>query len=154
MDWAVSSQEGHQQAKCGVANFPKESPNLFSIQNQKINVPKSSKLPNEEKQKKERADNQRTELNTSKYFQGQDEKLSNEKIKARIEQRIIRSMTNKMLMKKHSSQAIATINNLMIPEKEKLKFKIIANKIYHSVNLTQEEKVFWNLFPNSENHTI
>jgi hypothetical protein len=59
-------------------------------------------------------------------------------------------MTNKMLMKKHSSQAIAAINNLIIPEIEKLKLKTMAIKIYHSVNLTQEEKVFWNSFPNSE----
>ena len=40
-------------------------------------------------------------------------------IKAAIEKRIMRSMTNK-LMKKHSSQAIATINNLIIPEEEKV----------------------------------
>jgi hypothetical protein len=47
-----------------------------------------------------------------------------------------------MLMKKQCSQAIAAINDLIIPEMEKLKLEIIANKIYHSVSLTQEDKVF------------
>jgi hypothetical protein len=116
--------------------------------------PKSSRFLNEEKQKKERADNQNTKFNTGKYCKTQKEKLSNEEIKARIEQRITRSMTNKMLIKEHSSQAISAINNLIIPEMEKLKLKTIANKIYHSITLTQEEKVFWNSFPNSEKSYI
>jgi hypothetical protein len=47
-----------------------------------------------------------------------------------------------MPMKKQSSQAIAAINDLIIPVMENLKLKTIANKIYHSVNLTQEEKFF------------
>ena len=57
-------------------------------------------------------------------------------------------------MKKQSSQAIAAINNFIISEMEKLKLKTIANKIYHSVSLTQEVKVFWNSFPNSEKSCI
>jgi hypothetical protein len=53
-------------------------------------------------------------------------------------------------MKENLSQAIAANNHLIIPEMEKLKSKTIANKLYHSVILTQEEKIFWNSFPNSE----
>ena len=70
-------------------------------------------------------------------------------IKEAIEKRITRSMTNK-LMKKHSYQAIATINNLIIPEEEKVTLKSIAFKLFHSIQLSQEESIFWNSFSNCE----
>jgi hypothetical protein len=71
--------------------------------------PNSSKFLNEDKLKKERANNQSKELNNRQNFESQKEKLSNEEIKARIELRITRSMKNKMIMKKTSSQAIAAM---------------------------------------------
>jgi hypothetical protein len=43
-----------------------------------------------------------------------------------------------------------TINNLIIPDTEKLKLKTITRKIYQSIQLTEEETLFWNSFPNSE----
>ena len=75
-------------------------------------------------------------------------------IKNSIEKRITRSMANKLLMKKQSSQSIVAINNLIIPELTKLKLKTIANKLYHSVKLTQEENTFWNSFSNTEKSYI
>jgi hypothetical protein len=55
--------------------------------------PNSSKFLYEENQKKERANTQSTESNQGHNFENQNEKLSNEEIKARIERRITRSMT-------------------------------------------------------------
>jgi hypothetical protein len=53
-----------------------------------------------------------------------------------------------------TAQAIAVINNLIIPDSVKYKLKVIAKKIYQSTNLTNEEKSFWNSFPNSEKSYI
>ena len=53
-------------------------------------------------------------------------------------------------MKKHSYQAIATINNLIIPEEEKVTLKSIAFKLFHSIQLSQEESILWNSFSNCE----
>jgi hypothetical protein len=72
----------------------------------------------------------------------------NEKIKSRIEQRITRSTANRK--QKQAAQAVAIINNLSIPDSEKLKLKMITKKIYQSIQLTEEETLFWNYFPNSE----
>ena len=83
--------------------------------------PNASKFLSEENLKKECANTQNTELTKGQNFEVQKDKLSNEEIKARIERRITKSMTNKMLMKENSSQAIAAINNLIIPEMAKLK---------------------------------
>jgi predicted ABC-class ATPase len=83
--------------------------------------PKASKFLNEENQKKERAKSQNMGFNRSNISQGQKEKdLSKEEIKAQIEQRITRSMTNE-LKEKQAAHAIAVINNLILPESEKLK---------------------------------
>jgi hypothetical protein len=89
--------------------------------------PKLSKFWNKDKQKQERAEDQKTEFNPSDNSQGQKE--SNEEIKARIEQRITRSMSNK-LKERQAAQAIKVINNLIIPSSEKLKLKTIAKKLY------------------------
>jgi hypothetical protein len=56
--------------------------------------------------------------------------------------------------KEQAAQAIAVINNLIIPNLEKLKLKTIAKKIYQSIQLTKEETLFWNLFSNSEKSYI
>jgi hypothetical protein len=104
---------------------------------------------NEEKQKQEMADGQKTEFNLSNISQSQKETVSKDEIKARIEQRITRSMSNK-LKEKQATQAIAVINNLIIPSSEKLKLKTIAKKLYQSIKLTQEEAAFWNSFSNIE----
>ncbi len=53
-----------------------------------------------------------------------------------------------------SAQAIAVINNLIIPDSIKYKLKVIAKKIYQSTKLTNEETSFWNSFPNSEKSYI
>ena len=53
-------------------------------------------------------------------------------------------MTNK-LKERQAAQASAVIKNLIIPESEKSKLKTIANKIYHSIKLTQEETWFRSL---------
>ena len=64
-------------------------------------------------------------------------------------------MSNKqLLMKKQNSQSIVAINNLIIPELTQLKLKTIANKLYHSVKLSQEEHAFWNSFSNTEKSYI
>jgi hypothetical protein len=61
---------------------------------------------------------------------------------------------SKQLKEKHAVQAIAIINNLIIPSSEKLKLRKIATKLYQSIKLTQEETTFWNSFPNSEKSYI
>jgi lipopolysaccharide export LptBFGC system permease protein LptF len=58
-------------------------------------------------------------------------------------------MTNRN-KEKQAAQAIAVINNLIIPDSEKYKLKMIAKKIYQSIQPTKEETSFWNSFPNSE----
>ena len=92
---------------------------------------------NKDKQKQERAENQGSEFNPSYNSQGQKE--TNEE--ARIEQRITRSMSNK-LKERQATQAIAVINDLIIPSSEKLKLRTIAKKLYQSIKLTQEETSF------------
>jgi hypothetical protein len=77
--------------------------------------PKSSKFLNEEKQKQERAESQKTEFNPGNISQVQKENISNKEIKAQIEQRITGSMTNQ-LKEKQAAQAIAVINDLIILE--------------------------------------
>jgi hypothetical protein len=61
-------------------------------------------------------------------------------------------MTNKLLSE-NSSQAIATINNL-INQIPWLKLKTIAKKSIQSLPLSQSEIIFWNSFPNTENSYI
>jgi hypothetical protein len=56
--------------------------------------------------------------------------------------------------KEQAAQAIAVINNLIIPGSEKLKLKTIAQKIYQSIQLTLAETSFWNSFSNSEKSYI
>jgi hypothetical protein len=114
--------------------------------------PKTSKFLNEEKRKKERAESQATELNPGKLSQNQGSNL-NEEIKSRIEQRITRSMANRN-KEKQAGQAIAVINNFIIPDSKKYKLKTIAKKIYQSIKLCKEEASFWNSFPNSEKSYI
>ena len=104
-----------------------------------------------EKLKSKRSNTQSTEFNPS--HEPENKETSNEKIKARIEQRITRSMS-KQLKEKHAAQAIAIINNLIIPTSEKVKLQTIAKKLYQSLKLTQEETTFWNSFPNSEKSYI
>ena len=94
---------------------------------------------------------QETEFNTSRNSEKQ--KSANEEVKARIEQRITRSMSDK-LKERHTTQAIAVINNLIIPSSEKLKLQTIAKKLYQSVKLTKEETSYWNSFSNSEKSYI
>ncbi len=113
--------------------------------------PKLSKFLNEEKQKQERSDNQVTEFNPGNNSQFQ--KSSNEKIKAQIERRITRSMTNE-LKERQATQAIAVIENLIIPSSEKSKLKTIARKLYQSIQLSSEETSFWNSFSNTEKSYI
>ena len=103
--------------------------------------PKTSKFLNEEKQKQEMADGQKTEFNPSNISQSQKQIVSKDEIKARIEQRITRSMSNK-LKERQATQAIAVINDLIIPSSEKLKLKTIAKKLYQSIKLTQVETSF------------
>jgi hypothetical protein len=91
--------------------------------------PKTSKFVNEEKQKQEMADGQKTEFNPGNISQSQGETVSKDEIKARIEQRITRSMSNKF-KEKQTTQAMAVINNLIIPSSKKLKLKTIAKKLY------------------------
>ncbi len=55
---------------------------------------------------------------------------------------------------KQAAQAIAVINNLIIPDSEKYKLKKITKKIYQSFQLTKEETLFWNSFLNSEKSYI
>ena len=55
---------------------------------------------------------------------------------------------------KQATQAMAVINNLIIPGSEKLKLKIIAQKIYQSIQLTLAETSFWNSFSNSKKSYI
>jgi hypothetical protein len=62
-------------------------------------------------------------------------------------------MTNKLLLK-NSHQAIAAINNSIIPEHIKSKLKTIAKKIHHLVILSQEENIFWNSFANCGKYYI
>jgi hypothetical protein len=64
------------------------------------------------------------------------------------------SLSYKVSHEKQSSQAIATIENLIIPELERLKLKTIANKIHHSVSLSWEENICKNSFSNSEKSYI
>jgi transcription-repair coupling factor (superfamily II helicase) len=113
--------------------------------------PKQSKFLDQEKLKSERSNTQSTEFNPSQ--EPENKETSNEEIKARIEQRITRSMS-KQLKEKHTAQAIAIINNLIIPTSEKVKLQTIAKKLYQSLKLTQEETTFWNSFPNSEKSYI
>ena len=61
-------------------------------------------------------------------------------------------MTNKLLSE-NSSQAIATIKNL-INQIPWLKLKTIARKIIQSLPLSQSEIIFWNSFPNTEKSHI
>jgi hypothetical protein len=90
--------------------------------------PKLSNFLDQEKLKRERANTQSTEFNPS--YSSQNQKIANEEIKARIEQRITRSMSSK-LKEKHAAQAI-TIINLIIPTSEKLKLQtIVKNCIDH-----------------------
>jgi hypothetical protein len=92
-----------------------------------------SKFLNKDKQKQVKAENQGSEFNPSYNSQGQKE--TNEEVKAQIEQRITRSMSNK-LKERQATQAIAVINDLIIPSSEKLKLKTIAKKLYQSIKLT------------------
>ncbi len=62
-------------------------------------------------------------------------------------------MSNKS-KEKHAAQAIAIINNLIIPTSEKVKLQTIARKLYQSLKLTKEETTFWNSFSNSEKSYI
>ena len=110
--------------------------------------PKSSKFLDEGKLKEESKEGQETEFNTPELTQNKND-LSNKLIKNSIEQRITRSMA-KQNKEKQSAQAIAVINNLIIPDSVKYKLKVIARKIYQSEKLTHEETSFWNSFPNSE----
>jgi hypothetical protein len=103
------------------------------------------------KQKQERAEDHRTEFNPSCNSKTQAE--SNKQFKARIEQRITRSMSNK-LKERQATQATAVINDLIIPSSEKLKLKTIAKKLYQSIKLTQEESSFWNSFSNTKKSYI
>jgi hypothetical protein len=112
--------------------------------------PKKSKFLDEEKQKKERAKGQETEFNPKNL--SPEKKHLNDEIKSRIEKRITRSMANQN--KQQTEQAIAVINNLIIPDSEKLKLKNIAKKIYQSTKLTNEVASFWNSFPNCEKSYI
>jgi hypothetical protein len=82
----------------------------------------------------------------------ENKKHLNEEIKSRIEKRITRSMANQN--KQQTEQAIAVINNLIIPNSEKLKLKTIAKKIYQFIQLTKEEASFWNSFPNTDKSYI
>jgi hypothetical protein len=59
-------------------------------------------------------------------------------------------MSNK-LKERQAAQAMAVINDLIIPSSEKLKLKTIAKK---SIKLTQEETTFWNSFSNREKSYI
>ena len=103
----------------------------------------------EEKRKKEMATGQETEFNPNPPS-SKIKKNVNDEIKSRIEKRITRSMTNQS----RNEQAIAVINNLIIPNTEKLKLKTIAKKIYQYQKLSKEEASFWNSFPNSEKSYI
>ena len=67
-----------------------------------------------------------------------------------IKQRVTRERSKQLLFKKQEAQAISSINTLMIPEDEKLKLKIIALKIFHSVQLSPSEWHYWEKFSNSE----
>ena len=62
-------------------------------------------------------------------------------------------MSNKV-KERQATQAIAVINDLIIPSSEKLKLKTIAKKLYQSIKLTQEETSFWNSFSNIEKSYI
>ncbi len=56
------------------------------------------------------------------------------------------------LKEKEAAQAIGVINDLIIPDSEKLKLKTIAKKIYQSIKLTQEEKQHFGIhFPTVKN---
>ncbi len=113
--------------------------------------PELSKFLNQEKLKLERSNSQSTEFNSGN---GSDiRKTTNEEMKENIERRITRSMSDK-LKTKHVAQAIAIIKNLIIPTSEKMKLKTIAQKLYQSVKLTQEETSYWNSFSNSEKSYI
>ncbi len=101
--------------------------------------------------KNERSDHQETEFNPGNGSDNQ--KTKNEEIKESIERRITRSMSNE-LKTKHVTQAIAIINNLIVPASEKVKLKMIAQKLYQSIQLTQEEKNYWNSFSNCEKSYI
>ncbi len=114
--------------------------------------PKLSKFLSTDKLKKERKEGQDTEFNTEKLLQN-DNKVLNKQIKNSIEQRITRSMA-KQGKEQQAAQAIAVINNLIIPDSVKHKLKVIATKIYQSIKLTSEERSLWNSFPNSEKSYI
>jgi hypothetical protein len=61
-----------------------------------------------------------------------ENKACNKQIKAQIEYRITRSITNKKLLKDKSPLAIVAINNFIFPDCEKLKLKTIAKKLSFS----------------------
>ena len=87
--------------------------------------PANSKFLDEKIKQRESTDGEENEFITDRRrneeLERKNEKLKwDNLIKAAIVKRITRSMTNK-LMKKHTPQAIAAINNLIIPEEEKVK---------------------------------
>jgi hypothetical protein len=55
----------------------------------------------------------------------------------------------KKLLSDNSTQAIAAINILIIPNAIKFKLKTIAEKILQSLPLSQSKNIFWNSFSNS-----
>ncbi len=82
-------------------------------------------------------------------------KKRGQKVRLRNSTRAIflKVITNQ-LKEKQAAQAIAVINNLIIPDSGKLILKMIAKKIYQSIKLTQEETTFWNSCFNSEKSYI
>jgi hypothetical protein len=62
-------------------------------------------------------------------------------------------MTNE-LKERQATQAIAVIENLIIPSSEKSKLTTIAKQLYQSIKLTHEEASFWNSFSNVEKSYI
>jgi hypothetical protein len=110
--------------------FPKREQIHSAYRLKKFIDPKLSKFLDQEKLKRERSNSQNTEFNPS--HNSQHQKTTNEEIKARIERRTTRSMSDK-LKTQHPAQAIAIINNLIVPTSEKVKLQIIAKKLYQSV---------------------
>ena len=128
--------------------------NPFCIQTEKFIDPANSKFLDDKIKQKEATNGEENEFITDRRrneeLERKNEKLKRDNlIKAAIEKRITRSVTNK-LMKQHTPQAIAAINNFIIPEEEKVKLKSIAFKNFHSIQLSQEENIYWNSFSNSE----
>jgi hypothetical protein len=148
--YLVKKVINHQNVELQIS--PKRAQVHSAYRLKKFIDPKTSKFLDKERQRKERAENQATELNPSKMSQGRRSNL-NEEIKSRVEQRITRSMSNQN-KEKQAAQAIAEINNLIIRNLEKIKLKTIAKKIYQYIQLTKEEASFWNSFPNSEKSYI